>query len=61
MTGTLGSHTPADPTGREPDPTERRKGMARWLSSDVPEWVVGVLLLVGLPALMLPRDRPAYP
>jgi hypothetical protein len=27
--------------------------MARWLSSDVPEWATGVLLLVGLPALMM--------
>jgi hypothetical protein len=27
--------------------------MARWLSSDVPEWVTGVLLVVGLPALMV--------
>lgn len=27
--------------------------MARWLASDVPEWVAGVLLLVGLPALMV--------
>jgi hypothetical protein len=27
--------------------------MARWLSSDVPEWATGVLLVVGLPALMV--------
>jgi hypothetical protein len=27
--------------------------MARWLASDVPEWVIGTLLLVGLPALMM--------
>jgi hypothetical protein len=27
--------------------------MARWLSSDVPEWVIGVLLVAGLPAFMV--------
>src|SRR5689334_8322944 len=27
--------------------------MARWLASEVPEWVTGLLFLAGLPALML--------
>ena len=27
--------------------------MARWLASDVPEWLSGLLFLAGLPALML--------